>query len=260
MLLAAPATASEMIGPLDPPPMPARQPLAPVAGEHARPRVCNACRGHCQGGTCPANCPVRPDEFGFYETQWRSWPSATNQKAVTPETLTPASPPKSEVPGAEEESLPQPAFTEEDAEAEAAAPLPIPRIAVPDRRPSTESDKKPSAEAAEPLTPSPESQAPEAEPAAEPAVPEKEPPAAPAKEENLFDEARRLPRAAVLAIASQKAARSRSAAPTKPPRESAGLALVGHEEADAPRSDHRGNRLRVPAFQSRNPLREPAAD
>lgn len=262
MLVAGLAAASEMIGPLDPPPMPARPPLAQVAGEHVRPRVCDDCRGHCQGGMCPANCPVRPDEFGFYETQWRSWPSATGQQPVTVEALTPASPPKSEVPGADEESLRQPASTEADIEAEEALPLPTPRIPLPDRRRATESDEKPSTEAAEALTPSEESLTPEAEPAAEPDAPEKAPPAAPAEEENLFDEARRLPRAAVLALANQKAAaaRSQSAVTAAVPHASAGVTLVGHDEADESRADRGGNQLRAPAFRSRNPLRGPAVE
>ena len=59
----------------------------------------------CQHGLCPAHCPVRPDVFGFYGTQWRRWPGSGVVQASNNEAATPARPPLAEVPGAEEESL-----------------------------------------------------------------------------------------------------------------------------------------------------------
>ena len=59
----------------------------------------------CQHGLCPAHCPVRPDGFGFYGTQWRRWPGSGVVQASNNEAATPARPPLAEVPGAEEESL-----------------------------------------------------------------------------------------------------------------------------------------------------------
>jgi len=50
-------------------------------------------------------CPVRPQQFGFYGTQWRRWPGS----AVVPVSGTrdagPVSPPRSAVPGPGEESM-----------------------------------------------------------------------------------------------------------------------------------------------------------
>lgn len=63
-------------------------------------------RGHhpCQHGLCPAHCPVRPDVFGFYGTQWRRWPGSGVVQASSNEAATPAQPPAAEVPGPGEES------------------------------------------------------------------------------------------------------------------------------------------------------------
>ena len=66
------------------------------------------CNGLCEQGGCPAHCPVRPDQFGYYATRWRSWPGQ-NVKQVghfDPAT-TPVVPPRSEVPQmADELALP----------------------------------------------------------------------------------------------------------------------------------------------------------
>ena len=66
------------------------------------------CNGLCSQGSCPAHCPVRPDQFGYYATRWRSWPGQ-NVKQVghfDPAT-TPVVPPRSEVPKmADELALP----------------------------------------------------------------------------------------------------------------------------------------------------------
>ena len=62
----------------------------------------------CREGVCVPYCPVRPQEFGFYGTQWRRWPGA----AVVPVSGTrdagPVAPPRSAVPGPAEESLSPP--------------------------------------------------------------------------------------------------------------------------------------------------------
>ena len=90
----------------------------------------------CQHGLCPAHCPVRPDVFGFYGTQWRRWPGSGVVQASNNEAATPARPPLAEVPGAEEESLVPDA---------AAADLPAPAAVDPEASdrssPADESDK-----------------------------------------------------------------------------------------------------------------------
>lgn len=89
------------------------------------------CRGgdhhHRCGPGCEPNCPVRPGHFGFYETHWRRWPGAGPTAAGTSGAATPAAPPRSVVPGADEESpqrpdepRPAPATGADD------APLPAP--------------------------------------------------------------------------------------------------------------------------------------
>jgi hypothetical protein len=93
--------------------------------------ACSQCRlaegshaGHrqCEHGLCPAHCPVRPEVFGFYGTQWRRWPGSGVVQASNNEAVTPARPPRAEVPGAGEESLGPDA---------AAADLPTPPAATP---------------------------------------------------------------------------------------------------------------------------------
>jgi len=91
---------------------------APECGECGR-RGCGKCRlaggrldlpcnGRCEQGGCPAHCPVRPDQFGYYATRWRSWPGQNVKQAgqFDPAT-TPVVPPRSEVPAmADELTLP----------------------------------------------------------------------------------------------------------------------------------------------------------
>ena len=84
------------------------------------------CNGLCEQGGCPAHCPVRPDQFGYYATRWRSWPGqGVKQVGHFDPATTPVVPPRSEVPGMEEElALPSlqdeaPAEEEEDEEEEA---------------------------------------------------------------------------------------------------------------------------------------------
>lgn len=70
---------------------------------------CPRCRGlhhaGCKNGLCHPHCPVRPQEFGFYGTQWRRWPRLGVVPAGLEVPATPAVPPKSAVPKADEESL-----------------------------------------------------------------------------------------------------------------------------------------------------------
>jgi hypothetical protein len=49
---------------------------------------------------------VRPEVFGFYGTRWRKWPGEGVVQASNNEAATPVRPPRAEVPGVEEESLP----------------------------------------------------------------------------------------------------------------------------------------------------------
>jgi hypothetical protein len=108
--------------------------VSPAGGAHAGPcgrcsrKACPQCRlpaehaafhGACQHGLCPAHCPVRPDVFGFYGTQWRKWPGAGAVRASFQEDATPVRPPKAEIPKATEESL-QPQAGDEEAAAAAA--------------------------------------------------------------------------------------------------------------------------------------------
>lgn len=86
------------------------------------------CNGLCEQGGCPAHCPVRPDQFGYYATRWRSWPGqGVKQVGHFDPATTPAVPPRSEVPSMEDElALPSqrdeaPAEEEGDEEEEAMA-------------------------------------------------------------------------------------------------------------------------------------------
>jgi hypothetical protein len=56
-------------------------------------------------GACVPYCPVRPSTFGFYGTQWRRWPGAGVVPVSNEQAATPSKPPKSSVPGPDEESL-----------------------------------------------------------------------------------------------------------------------------------------------------------
>lgn len=85
------------------------------------------CNGLCEQGGCPAHCPVRPDQFGYYATRWRSWPGqGVKQVGHFDPATTPVVPPRSEVPGMEDElALPsqrdEAAADEEEEEEEAMA-------------------------------------------------------------------------------------------------------------------------------------------
>lgn len=198
--LASPVAASEVMGAIPPKSAPApiikslvREHKAKACGcgngsvckQH---RPASHCDGRCGNGGCgkpgcPAHCPVRPDRFGFYGTQWRVWPGQDVVQASYDEAATPVRPPKSEVPDADEESpsvAPELLPGEEPGEAAPAAePLP------PARSPAKDDAKeRESPFADEPAAEQPK--AAEPAPAEEPAV---EKPSVPAAEENLFDEA-----------------------------------------------------------------------
>ena len=56
------------------------------------------------GGHCAACCPVRPDQFGFYATQWRPWPGPVSIAPGPPiDAVTPVPPPRSVVPDMDRE-------------------------------------------------------------------------------------------------------------------------------------------------------------
>lgn len=90
-------------------------PQVTTAGGHAC-RACDSgqCRLHghcghrhhpeCRDGLCVPFCPVRPSTFGFYGTQWRRWPGQGVVPASAEDAVTPMPPPKSAVPGPDEES------------------------------------------------------------------------------------------------------------------------------------------------------------
>jgi hypothetical protein len=178
-------------------------------------RHAGRCEGRCANGGCgkpgcPAQCPVRPDRFGFYGTQWRSWPGQGVVQASFTDAATPVRPPESEIPAADDES-PRSAFelpTDEEPQAEesrgeepAAEPLPPARVPA---QPGEEKDSEP---LESPFADEPAAQPDVKKPAAkEPAM---EKPATPAAEENLFDEAsHRRRRHELLASLQQSAMRT----------------------------------------------------
>jgi len=72
---------------------------------------CRTCQGRhgghhpvCRDGKCHPHCPVRPQEFGFYGTQWRRWPDRQVVPVAHEREGTPALPPRSQVPRGEEEA------------------------------------------------------------------------------------------------------------------------------------------------------------
>lgn len=153
--------------------------------------ICHQCgpagckHGHhreCRDGACVPYCPVRPSTFGFYGTQWRRWPGSGVVQASNEQAAAPVKPPKSSVPGPDEESLgPKPSELPEPDFPAGDAPAAGPRSAVP-----------PEPEAPEPTVPSTEAAAPAPEREADTTPVQPEPEAAPAKprpqDENLFDE------------------------------------------------------------------------
>ncbi len=165
----------------------------------------------CRGGRCDDQCVVRPDRFGFYETQWRQWPGLRVVQATAAEELTPASPPRLRLPDEKEESLDPKAAVEfgvdEPPEDSDATTLPGlgPAVPRPQPKPPAAEPKLPAVEpkppAVEPVIPArpagpkppepPPKPAPQDDAESEP-KPEVKPPAVPARpsaNDNLFDEA-----------------------------------------------------------------------
>jgi hypothetical protein len=165
-------------------------------------------RGHhdgCRAGHCHPYCPVRPQEFGFYETNWRRWPASGVVPATNLEAATPAAPPRSEVPNADEEAAMLP--TDESPVPEEGAafrrgPQERPEAAAPqktDRGAATMPDRESRPAVVTPPVPQGPQQPVPAAPQKAPPPPVKRPPPAqpqpPAKpssspEKDLFDESR----------------------------------------------------------------------
>lgn len=178
---------------------------------------CQACRsgqcrhgghGHqagCRDGRCVPYCPVRPQEFGFYGTQWRRWPGQGVVPVSDDRAVTPVVPPRLAIPGPDQESmrspeddadLPEPETGRAD-EASPADPLPplppttpqpplepAPRTLEPAPQPEP-SRPEPAAEP-EMKTPDPETPEPKAPEPEKPDLPKPAVPPLP-EEENLFD-------------------------------------------------------------------------
>lgn len=72
-------------------------PLLPATPGHGQPPAC-------RDGACEPHCPVRPGQFGYHATRWRRWPAAEPPIEKPRDATTPAVPPRSVVPGADEES------------------------------------------------------------------------------------------------------------------------------------------------------------
>ncbi len=131
-------------------------------------------------------CPVRPQEFGFYGTQWRRWPGQGVVPVSDERAVTPVVPPRLAVPDPDQESMRSP---EEDADlanpdsepAEDAAPAdplkPVPELPLepapqpPFAPPSAPSPVEPAPREPEPA-PEPKPTTPAAKPETEPEMPE----------------------------------------------------------------------------------------
>ena len=136
---------------------------------------------------CPAHCPVRPDRFGYYQTNWRRWPGQTVVPASFSDAAVPVSPPRSVVPGMDDEAG-SPAEDEQAGADTGKAELPGP------------DEKGGNAPAFESVKPAPETAQPER--AEVPETPPETPvePAAPRKpakpQEDLFEQSRAPQRSA----------------------------------------------------------------
>ncbi|MFM1903326.1 MAG: hypothetical protein RLZZ440_1226 [Planctomycetota bacterium] len=160
-----------------------------------------ACGGHgglhghhhgCRDGQCVPYCPVRPDRYGYYGTQWRKWPGQQVMQVSNNQAVAPVSPPRSEVPGADEESMNPNAGDLPAPAPQAAAPLTAPAPDLLPPRPETE--PAPAARQPEPAAPAPApAPTPTETPTPPPAPPtvKPEPTPAPAQprpeDENLFE-------------------------------------------------------------------------
>lgn len=182
----------------------------------------------CRDGACSPYCPVRPTTFGFYGTQWRRWPGSGVVPVSNEQAATPVKPPKSSVPGPDEESLgpkpselPEPDFPSGEDEGRgdrAAAPEPMtPEPTAPASQPQQRREP-----AEEPAAPAPDAgPVPEAAPAKPEAAPVKPRP----QDDNLFDEsaASRVRRKIPVAVKPR---------PTQPAQRAAGrVQPAAHQEA-----------------------------
>lgn len=142
---------------------PAVVPAGGAPCRHCGPRTGPLHGGHlnaCRDGLCAPHCPVRPDQHGYYRTQWRRWPGEGVVPASAQEATTPAPPPTSQVPSVDEES-PQAPVLEPAPPGEAAE---LPTDPLPE--PPGEAGAEPPAGRAKPVAP-------------EPAAPEPQPPVPP---------------------------------------------------------------------------------
>lgn len=153
----------------------------------------------CRDGVCAPYCPVRPGTFGFYGTNWRKWPGQGVVPVSHDAAATPALPPRSEVPGADDESfktkadeLPEPRADGAERETPRSSTPPEPPAPEPEQ-PAPEPDpaaEKPKARDQEPgrLPPGDDKQ-PTAEDNSPPSPPDAKPAPKPRpQDENLFDE------------------------------------------------------------------------
>ena len=130
---------------------------------------------------CPAHCPVRPATFGYYDTQWRTWPGHGIEQVSRTEPAAPVMPPKSEVPKADEES-PVPGFDSAQGDGTEAAASDQQRRAQPSILPPPNAGQGPETEPPSEAKPS-EAKPSEAKPS------EAKPSQEKSGDANLFDEA-----------------------------------------------------------------------
>lgn len=90
------------------------------AGGHGR------CEHHagCRNGQCVPHCPVRPGQFGYHGTHWRRWPGTGVVPVSAISDAVPVRPPRSAVPGADEES-PRRTDDEPESKADDSTPEPL---------------------------------------------------------------------------------------------------------------------------------------
>jgi len=102
---------------------------------------------------CPAHCPVRPDRFGYYQTNWRRWPGNVVKPASFEEQAVPISPPKSVVPGIDDEGgAADEAMEDDGGEGDT---LPEPNAAAPQGGAGEDEKSAAPAEIVPPVTPAP---------------------------------------------------------------------------------------------------------
>lgn len=192
----------------------------PAGCRHAK----GGLHGHhagCRDGVCVPYCPVRPQQFGYYGTRWRKWPGQDVVQVSGEAAAAPVQPPRSEVPGATEESLAPPAPDASTADADTRgpafgpevtprtpqepAPMPAPPRqpepmppaepapdAKPPAPPAPEADQEPQAKSEPMPEPAPDAVKPEPAPDAEPApnakpAPDAKPAPTRPEDENLFE-------------------------------------------------------------------------